>query len=107
MDGARVFHSMNISSMLAESLFDPSRWFEPAFSWLVMWLVVVPVSIALGWMISYLYKAQRSIASSRIVGWLTFIRIVLVILVVALFFRPRLKWHHVEQSSETLWVLLD
>jgi len=70
------------------------------------WLLI-PGILAVGVLIYYLYTAQRQIASRRIVGWLTAIRIALIALLAVLLLRPLWVWHRTHQTGETLWVVLD
>jgi hypothetical protein len=57
--------------------------------------------------VRYLYKAQRTIASSAIVNTLMGIRILLVLLVIAMLLGPVRQWVHTRHSTGTLFVLLD
>lgn len=69
--------------------------------------ILVPALIAVALMVYYLYSAQRQIASARIVGLLTVIRLSLIGLLAILLLRPLWVWRESHTSGETLWVVLD
>ena len=73
----------------------PSFWF------------VLPLFLASGAAIVYLYLAQRQLASELAVRALTAIRIALVLLLLLLFLQPTLKWMHTRTSNGELWILVD
>ncbi|MGN6370050.1 MAG: hypothetical protein ACTHN5_17475 [Phycisphaerae bacterium] len=73
----------------------PSFWF------------VLPLFILSGAAIVYLYLAQRQLASENAVRWLTGIRTALLLLLLALFLQPTLKWMHSRTSNGELWLLVD
>jgi hypothetical protein len=69
--------------------------------------ILIPGLIAVGFMIYYLYSAQRQVASARIVKWLTAIRMALIVLLAVLLLRPLWVWSETHKAGETLWVVLD
>jgi hypothetical protein len=69
--------------------------------WLLAGAVIAAAAVV------YLYTAQQKIASRKVVGSLTAIRILLVLLVVALLLGPVRQWIHTRHSSGTLWVVVD
>jgi hypothetical protein len=73
----------------------PSFWF------------VLPLFLISGAAIVYLYLAQRQLASEAAVRTLTAIRVGLVLLLLALFLQPTLKWMHTRTSNGELWLLVD
>ncbi len=78
-----------------------------AFNWAFSkWLVLLAVLIA-GTSIFYLYRAQKRIASPRLVKTLTAIRLAIVVLMFVLLAGPVYQWRHVRNSRPTLWVLID
>jgi hypothetical protein len=94
------------SPILAEAAATPvvrALSFDPAFNGFLM----VLLAIAVGLMVFYLYREQQKIAPRRIVHWLTFIRIALVILVMLLLLRPIRQWSSTHNAGGTLWVVVD
>src|SRR4028118_2210914 len=63
--------------------------------------------LAAGAMVFYLYRAQRQVASKRIIGVLTTIRVVLMLLMFVLLAGPVYQWRHTSESGGTLWVVFD
>lgn len=78
-----------------------------AFNWAFnKWLVLLAV-LAAGAMVFYLYRAQRRIASKRIITVLTTIRIVLMVLMLVLLAGPVYQWRHTSEAGGTLWIVFD
>ena len=73
----------------------PSFWF------------VLPLFLASGAAIVYLYAAQRQLASELAVRTLTANRVALVLLLLVLFLQPTLKWMLSRTSNGELWLLID
>lgn len=58
-------------------------------------------------MVCWLYRAQQRIASPRLVGLLTAIRVLLLLSMLVLLLQPAFRWTHRDSSAGTLWLLLD
>ncbi|CAA9378309.1 MAG: hypothetical protein AVDCRST_MAG64-445 [uncultured Phycisphaerae bacterium] len=82
---------------------------EPlAFNWAFEpWWLVVLAALAAGAMVFYLYRAQRRIASKRVIAALTTIRIALMLLMFVLLAGPVYQRSHTSESGGTLWVVFD
>src|SRR2546421_8954710 len=76
---------------------------DPAIS---PWLLA-PGVILVGALILLLYRAQRRVASHRLVTALTLIRLSLIVLTFALLFRPMWVWSQTSSDPPTLWLLVD
>jgi hypothetical protein len=70
------------------------------------WVVLLAVALA-GAMIVYLYRAQRKVASTRVVAVLTALRVGLVLLTFVLLAGLSLRWKRTASSGGTLWVVID
>ncbi|HSU68355.1 MAG TPA: hypothetical protein VLJ39_15860 [Tepidisphaeraceae bacterium] len=70
------------------------------------WILFIGAVVAAASVV-YLYTAQQKIAQRGIVNWLTTIRVLLILLVIALLLGPVRQWAHTHHSSGTLWVLVD
>jgi hypothetical protein len=78
-----------------------------AFNWAFnKWLVVIAI-LAAGALVFYLYRAQQRIASRRLVGLLTAIRLTLIVLMFVLLAGPVYQWRHTRDNSGTLWLVMD
>ena len=58
-------------------------------------------------LVGWLYRAQQKIASPRLVGLLTGIRLLLLLSMLVLLLQPAIRWMHRESSAGSLWLLLD
>src|SRR5665213_472235 len=99
--GVRVSYATNMFFPLAEQ---DMGWHITTASACSKW-ILIPGLIAVGFMIYYLYSAQRQIASARIVKWLTAIRMALIALLAVLLLRPLWTWSETHKAGETLWVV--
>jgi hypothetical protein len=95
----------NLFSLLADAAPVQPRPFDlnPALS---PWMLGIGAFTAVVAVV-YLYAAQQKIAAKSVVNWLTTIRILLVLLVIALLLGPVRQWAHTHHSNGTLWVLID
>lgn len=70
------------------------------------WLLAATMLIGVA-LVIYLYNAQRAIASRVYIIILTALRIMLLALVALMIYQPAIEWTHTQQTSGTLWLLLD
>lgn len=70
------------------------------------WLLFPGALIAIA-AVSYLYTAQKRVASARLVHALTILRVMLILLISALLLAPSRQWAIRRHSNGTLWLLLD
>jgi hypothetical protein len=89
--------------LAAESSHLRALTFDPAFNPFLLLLLGAAVTVA----VFYLYREQQKIASLRIVGFLTGIRIALILLLLIMLLRPLRQWSSTRNAGGTLWVLLD
>src|SRR5437016_380962 len=92
-----TYHTLNI--LAAERSFYHHAVINP-------WLMTLIFAVATG-LIVWLYRAQQKIASRRLVGALTAIRILLVAAMFVLLLQPAVRWVHRSSSAGTLWLMLD
>jgi len=95
--------SFNLHFLAQQSEVHKFFTFDPVTS---AWLLV-PGILLVGASIFYLYRAQGKIASRRLVGALTVIRVLLILLVFGLLLRPLWVWKQTSTSPQTVWILAD
>lgn len=83
-----------------------SDWSFAGHPFLSPWLLV-PIFVAAGALVLYLYRAQQRIASRRLIVALTVIRCLLLLCMLVLLLEPVVQWRQTSKSGGTLWLLLD
>jgi hypothetical protein len=69
--------------------------------------VVLPLVVAAGALVAYLYRAQRQVASRGVVVTITIIRVLLVGLMLVVLAGLSVRWDRTASTGGTLWVLVD
>src|SRR5947209_15346300 len=95
--------SLNVHLLAQQSEIHKFFTFDPVTS---LWLLL-PGMLLVGGSIFYMYRAQGQIASPRLVGALTIIRVLLILLIFGLLLRPLWVWKQTSISPQTIWILAD
>jgi hypothetical protein len=92
-----------VTYVLAASADERSFYHHAAVSPWVLGVVFAAAIVLVFW----LYHAQQRIASRRLIGTLTVIRLLLLLCVAVLLVQPAVRWVHRRSSAGTLWLMLD
>ncbi|HVS70183.1 MAG TPA: vWA domain-containing protein [Phycisphaerae bacterium] len=91
---------MPLAPLLAAA---PSLEINPIFP---LWLLI-PLTLAAAFTVVSLYAGQRKLVSPAAAAGITFVRLLLVLLLAALFLQPALRWTQTHTTAGTLWMLVD